>query len=64
MILRKMDHKDLTSNMVVHRLGVKKGLFGTIQENFDSAAVSAARGSAGTFRSISLQLSRRLVLQL
>ena len=43
MSLRKTDHKDLTSNMAVHRFGVKKGLFGTIQKNVDSAATSAAK---------------------
>jgi hypothetical protein len=43
MNLRKTDHKGLTSNMAVHRFGVKKGLFGTIQKNVDSAAISAAK---------------------
>jgi len=41
--LRKADSKALTSNMVVHRFGVKKGLFGTIQSTVDSAAKSAAK---------------------
>lgn len=41
--LRKTDHKALTSDLVVHRLGVKKGLFGTIQKTVDSAATSAAK---------------------
>jgi hypothetical protein len=41
--LRKTDSKALTSDMVVHRFGVKKGLFGTIQKNVDSAATSAAK---------------------
>jgi hypothetical protein len=41
--LRKTDSKALTSNMVVHRFGVKKGTFGTIQKTVDSAATSAAK---------------------
>lgn len=43
MSLRKTDHKDLTTENVVHRASVKKGLFGTIQKTVDSAAISAAK---------------------
>jgi len=43
MSLRKTDHQSLTSDNVVHRFDVKKGLFGTIQKNVNSAATSAAK---------------------
>jgi hypothetical protein len=41
--LRRTDSKDLTSDMVVHRLAVKKGMFGTVQSTVDSKANSAAK---------------------
>jgi hypothetical protein len=41
--LRKAGSKTLTSDMVVHRFAVKKGIFGTIQKTVDSAANSAAK---------------------
>jgi hypothetical protein len=43
MNLRKTDHTALTSDNVVHRFEVKKGLFKTIQKTVDSAATSAAK---------------------
>ncbi|KAH8746487.1 hypothetical protein F5882DRAFT_493200, partial [Hyaloscypha sp. PMI_1271] len=43
MNLRKTYHTALTSDNVVHRFGVKKGLFKTIQKTVDSAATSAAK---------------------
>jgi hypothetical protein len=41
--LRRIDSKVLTSDMVVHRFTVKKGMFGTVQSTVDSAANSAAK---------------------
>ncbi|KAE8447503.1 hypothetical protein EG329_010633 [Mollisiaceae sp. DMI_Dod_QoI] len=41
--LRKTDPKTLTSDMVVHRLAVKKGMFGSIQSKVDSTANSTAK---------------------
>ncbi|KAI9775780.1 MAG: hypothetical protein M1839_000908 [Geoglossum umbratile] len=41
--LRKTDSKILTSDMVVHRFAVKKGMFKTTQSTVDSAANSAAK---------------------
>ena len=41
--LRKTDPKALTSNMVVHRLSVKKGTFRTIQKTVDSTTTSVAK---------------------
>lgn len=41
--LRKTDSKAVSSNMVVHRFAVKKGLFRSVQSTVDSAADSAAK---------------------
>jgi hypothetical protein len=41
--LRKTDSKILTSDMVVHRFAVKKGMFRSTQSTVDSAANSAAK---------------------
>jgi hypothetical protein len=41
--LRRADSKVLTSDMVVHRFAVKKGMFGTVQSTVDSAANSVAK---------------------
>ncbi|KAK3390619.1 hypothetical protein B0H63DRAFT_557564 [Podospora didyma] len=41
--LKKTDPKQLTSDMVTHRIPVKKGTFGSLQSKMDSAAKSVAQ---------------------